>query len=204
LATIDGTIRFETGKGGLCVIKSIVFFSWIAICLFPNTAYAYSYDDDTLEIISKVIPRLVLMSSQKNTVQKQIGVCVLYDDLDERDASLLIQKIRKNYPSGIKNYSLGLVMNKYNEMEGCRNSQITFMFDADNKTIANAVRFLDKNRVFSMSYDPNYLDQGVEASLFLGRKVTPYINIGALRRNGIELDNALVQISKIYTPGDGR
>jgi hypothetical protein len=55
-----------------------------------------------------------------------------------------------------------------------------------------------------MSYDPKYLEKGVNASLFLGRKVTPYVNMNALRKNGIELDNVLVRISKIYSNEDGK
>lgn len=53
-----------------------------------------------------------------------------------------------------------------------------------------------------MAYDAKYLEQGVHASLFLGRKVTPYINLNGMRKNEIELDNTLVRISKIYSNED--
>lgn len=186
------------------LIKSFVFFSFISMSFLTSAAYGSSYDDDMLEIVSKIIPRLVLMSSQKTSVQSQVDICVLYDRMDERDASLLVDKIRKNYPSGIKNYPIVLKKNVYENLDGCRNSQIAFMFDTDNRTIGNAVRTLNKNHTLSMSYDPSYLGSGVEVSLFFGRKVAPYINIGALRQNGIVLENTLIQISKIYTEGDGR
>ena len=68
----------------------------------------------------------------------------------------------------------------------------------------NSIRILNKNSIFTMSYDAKYLVNGVAATLFLGRKVIPYINISALRQSGIEVDNALVQISKIYLQGDGK
>jgi hypothetical protein len=186
------------------LIKSFLFFSFIAFSLLPTPSYASSYDEDVLEIVSKIIPRLVLMSSQKINVQTQINICVLYNKLDERDASVLIDKIRKNYPFGIKNFSIVPIKNEYEKIGECRNNQIAFMFNADDQTINSAVRILNQNHLFSMSYNPNYLDNGVEASLFLGRKVAPYINIGALRENKIEVDNALIQISKIYSHGDGR
>lgn len=147
---------------------------------------------------------MVLMSSRKNSIQNQLDICVLHDKLDERDALLLIQKIRKNYPSGIKNYPIGVNKSEYDTIEACRKSQITFLFDADDRTITNAVNYLNKNGIFSISYNPNYLESGVDSSLFLGRKVIPYLNIVALSQSGIELDNALVQISKIYSKGDGR
>lgn len=186
------------------VLRSLVCFVFVSMSLFPNAVYGSSYDEDTLEIFSKIIPRMVLMSSRKESIQNQLDICVLHDKLDERDASLLIQKIRKNYPSGIKNHPIGLFRNEFKNIEGCKKSQIAFMFDTDERTISNAVHYFNKNAIFSISYNPNYLENGVNSSLFLGRKVTPYLNIASLYQSGIELDNALVQISKIYTKGDGK
>ncbi|MCK9373028.1 MAG: hypothetical protein M0P91_07505 [Sulfuricurvum sp.] len=186
------------------MIQRFVFFAFITISLLFNASYGSSYDENTLEIFSKIIPRFVLMSSQKNSIQHQLNICIVHEKLDERDAYALIQKIRKNYPSGIKNYPIELLMSEYNNIEVCRKSQIAFMFDTDLRTITATVHYLNKNGIFSVSYNPNYLEYGVDSSLFLGRQVTPYFNIGALQQSRIELDNALVQISKIYSKGDGR
>jgi hypothetical protein len=190
--------------GEKVLIQRFVFFAFITISLLFNASYGSSYDENTLEIFSKIIPRFVLMSSQKNSIQHQLNICIVHEKLDERDAYALIQKIRKNYPSGIKNYPIELLMSEYNNIEVCRKSQIAFMFDTDLRTITATVHYLNKNGIFSVSYNPNYLEYGVDSSLFLGRQVTPYFNIGALQQSRIELDNALVQISKIYSKGDGR
>lgn len=182
-----------------------IFFLSIFVILFQSAVLSASnYDDDTLEIFSKIIPRFVLMSSQKNTIQSKIEICILHDKLDERTASLLIDKIQNNYPNGIKNYKFKLINSDYTGIDSCSKSQLAFLFDTDEKILDSSVRILNKNSVFTMSYDAKYLANGVDATLFLGRKVLPYMNMGALRQNGIEMDNTLVQISKIYLQGDGK
>lgn len=186
------------------MINNIFFLSIFIILFHPSTLLASSYDDDTLEIFSKIIPRFILMSSQKNTIQNQIEICILHDKLDERTAQFLMDRIHSNYPNGIKNYKLKLINSSYSEIDMCRKSQLAFMFDTDEKNIESSVLVLNRNTVFTMSYNAKYLVNGIEATLFLGRKVVPYINMSAVRQSGIEIDNRLVQISKIYLQGDGK
>lgn len=171
---------------------------------FGYSACAESYDDSVLEIVSKILPRLVLMSSQKNTIDNRIGICVAHEPSDTEEADTLIRKIRTNYPTGIKGYPLVLSSYEYKNVAACQKNQIAFLFDSNGETIKKAVRILHKNGVLSMSYDPIYLENGVESSLFIGRKVTPYIHFDVLQQNGIEIDNALLQISKIYSQRDGK
>ena len=186
------------------MINNIFFLSIFIILLYPFTLSASTYDDDTLEIFSKIIPRFVLMSSQKKTIQTKIEICILHDKLDERIVSSLIDKIQNNYPNGIKNYRLKVISSNYSDIDMCYKSQLAFLFDTDEKNMDNSIRVLNKNSVFTMSYDAKYLANGVESTLFLGRKVVPYMNMSALRQNGMEIDNTLVQISKIYLQGEGK
>lgn len=162
------------------------------------------YNDDVLEIFSKIMPRFILMSSQKQNLKNQIEICVLYDKMDETPASSLIEKIGNNYPKGIKTYQLKLINTNYSNLDICRNSQLAFMFDTNDKNINQATRFSRDHHILTMSYDANYLEKGVNGSLFLGRKVIPYVNMDSLQKSGIELDNMLIQISKIYHIEDGR
>lgn len=170
--------------------------------LNSTALYALSYDADVLTIFSKVLPRIILMSSQKNVLQDKMEICVLHDKLDERIALSLMDKIDSSYPSGIKNYKIRLRESDYSNLEVCKNSQLVFIFDTDDKNINKTIKFSNKHDIFTMSYDAKYLEKGVHASLFLGRKVTPYINMDDIRKNEMELDNALVRISKIYSSED--
>jgi hypothetical protein len=156
------------------------------------------YDDDTLTIFSKIIPRMILMSSQKELVKSTIQVCVTSDKIDEHTALSLIDKIQSSYPNGITNHPLQLINTSYATMEKCQNSQLIFLLDSNDQNIEKALKYAHNHAALTMSYDSKYLDNGVETSLFFGRKVTPYLNINALRKNGIEVDNLLIRISKIY------
>ena len=174
------------------------------LMLYASSLNASGYDDDVLEIFSKMLPRFVLMSNQKNLLKERLEICILNDKIDEKNALILMSKIDTNYPNGIKNYKIRLVEGDYANVNVCRNSQLIFMFDSTDENIAKAIRYSKENHVLSMSYDAKYLENGVGASLFLGRKVVPYININALHKNGVEFDNLLVQISKIYASEEVR
>jgi hypothetical protein len=180
------------------------FFFLFIFTLFSTVLHASDYDDDTLDIFSKIIPRFVLMSSQKNTLQNKISICILHDKFDARAAETLTDKIYKNYPDGIKNYKIKVTESDYSNVDVCGKSQLVFMFDSNENNIDNSIRILNQYPILTMSYNANYLENGVDATLFLGRKVVPYINMRAMRQSGIDLDNILVQISKIYARGDSK
>ena len=100
---------YNNEKRGVGIVSLInrFFFPFI-FTLCSTVLHASDYDDDTLEIFSKIIPRFVLMSTQKNTLQNKIGICVLHDKFDDRATATLMDKIYNNYPDGIKNYKLTL------------------------------------------------------------------------------------------------
>ncbi len=183
--------------------NTISFALVLSLLFTPVFLHASTYDDDILNIFSKILPRFILMSSQKNRVKNDIEICVLHDSVDKRVAQSLIKKIDKNYPNGIKDYPIKLVRDKYSHIDSCQNSQLVFMFDSADSNIKKALSYSYKHSLLSVSYDKKLLEDGVNVSLFLGRKVTPYINTESLRNDAIKIDNVLLRISKIYD-GDGR
>lgn len=138
------------------------------------------------------------MSSQKEEIKENIELCILHDKIDERIALSLMDKLYDSYPKGINKHLLKLTNTTYSTIEKCQSSQLIFLLSSNEKNIDKAVQYTHKHRAISMSYDPLYLEHGVQVSLFLGRKVTPYLNINELRKNGIDMDNLLIRISKIY------
>jgi hypothetical protein len=159
---------------------------------------ASTYDDDILNIFSKIAPRFIMMSTQKSKIKSEIEICVLYDKIDERIAMSFVDKINTNYPNGIKNYPIKFINKSYADLNECKTAQLAFIFNSDKKNIEDAVVFLNKQNILSMSYEQEFLEYGVQISLFIGRKVLPYINIKAISDNKIELENILLRVSKIY------
>jgi len=173
---------------------------FLLYALFLNVALlsATNYDDDTFTIFSKIMPRFVMMSNQKQNLKDTLEICILHDNIDTATALLLIDKINTNYPNGIKNYTINLRQSSYAEIEKCKDTQLIFMLNSNKTNINDALEFSNKYHVLTMSYDAKLLEDGVQISLFMGRKVLPYINMQAINANKIELDNILLRVSKIY------
>jgi hypothetical protein len=179
--------------------KKLLFLLFIGSIVFhTSTLHAFSYNDDILNIFSKIIPRFVMMSSQKEKIKERLEICILHDDGDKLAAESLQKKINLNYPNGIKNHPMYISNPSYKKMSMCKKSQLIFLFNSDKKYISKALLFAHKNTILSMSYDKKLLQNGVAISLFIGRKVVPYINMQAIQENNIKLDGMLLRVSKIY------
>ena len=72
------------------------------------------------------------------------------------------------------------------------------MLDSDDERVKKALLFFRKNEVMTMAYDISFLAKGADVSLFMGRTVTPYLNMKSLSDKKILLDNLLLRVSKIY------
>ena len=175
----------------LLLLSSIAFNSY--------SLNASVYNDDILNTFSKILPRFILMSSQKEKIKDEINICILHDKMDKRPTSFLITKINDNYPNGIKDYKIKLIKSNYSHIKKCKDSQLAFLFNSNEENINQALEFSQKNKILTISYDAKLLKSGVEVSLFLGRKITPYINIENIVKKDIVLNNLLLRISKIYS-----
>ena len=163
---------------------------------------AADYDEDVLDIFSKLLPRFVVMSDQNIKVKEQIDICVLYEEVDEGIVSTLIDKTKHNYPQGLKNYKINFIKAAYSNLSLCKNSELLFLLNTSEKHINDTLSYAKKQKSITASYDASLLAEGIEVSLFLGRKTQPYINIGALRKNGTVIDPILLRISKLYMEMD--
>jgi len=173
-------------------------FLMATLILNLSPVYASDYDDDVLEIFSKILPRFILMSSQKKQIDKDIEICILNDTNDDDKASTLMDKIHANYPKGIKHYKIHLTHKTFTDIDSCQHAQLIFMFNSNAETIESTLHYIQNHKILALSYDPINLQYGAHVSLFLGRKVVPYINMKAINKSGITFDNILLRVSKIY------
>ncbi len=165
------------------------------------TLRASAYDDDLLSIFSKLMPRIVLLSSQKEKINNQINICILHSTVDEKVANLLIEKTKDNYPKGIRNYQIKFIKTTYTNLNACKNSSLAFLLNSEKKNIKQALDFSRNNTILTISHDAKLLNLGVDISMFIGRKITPYINVNSIHRKKIQLNNNLLRISKLYNDG---
>jgi len=178
--------------------KKVQTFFFV-IMIFAKTLLAASYDDTIISMYAKLSPRIVLMSSEKDTIEdKSIDICLLYQSIDEQAATTLQRKINDNYKNGIKEYEINAKKVLYTKLDECAKSKILFLFASESLQLQKSIEFSREKKILTISYDSKNLEQGADISLFIGRKVLPYININSIKNKGIDIDNLLLRISKIY------
>lgn len=174
----------------------LIFLLTLSSATLLNAA---NYNDDLLNIYMKMAPRFIVMSSQKAKINVNIEICALYEPLDESVAKSLVDKIHNAYPNGLKNHPIKFILSDYSKPEACKNSQLAFMLEADDKRFEDALLFLRNNGVLAMSYDISFLEKGADVSLFVGRNIAAYINMESITNKKIVFNNLLLRVSKIYT-----
>jgi len=163
---------------------------------------ASTYDNDVLNIFSKIIPRMVLMSSELETLKESIEICIVHEKVDETSANLLEEIMHSNYPNGLKTYQLKITKTLFDNIEACKESHLTFMFNSKEENINEVIDYTKKYSILSVAYDARLLENGVDSSILIGRKVMPFINLKAIDNKGITLSSTLLQASKIYNEGE--
>ena len=181
------------------LVRSL-FLSFFII--FTSPLLASQYNDDVLEIFAKLLPRFALMNNQPKKSVSHLGICILSNDEDKLSALLLKKKIYTNYPGSVQGRTLVVSNSDIDNLQSCNNSDILFLFNASEDDVIHVVRYSEKQKIMTVSYDASLLQDGVNISLFLGRKILPYINIDSLHKSNINMNNTVLQISKIYHDGN--
>lgn len=180
---------------GLLKVKCTMFKILIALLLFINPLFADEYEQSKLTIFSKLLPRFVLMSSQKTKLKNTIKICLTSEYENNIHSNYLKEKLENN---SIANFQNTIIDTNYNNLFLCRNADIVFMFNSEQKTFSKAIEYFNNKEILTISYDPFFLTYGANISLYFGNKVQPFINVKSITQKNIQLDNILLRISKIY------
>lgn len=177
------------------MIKKSSFILILLLSISTVNLYAFEYEKNKLEIFAKLMPRFVLMSSKKKSIDQDIKICLVSDLNNEQFVTFLQKKLEKN---SIKNISNSITNTNYKNLHKCENNDLAFLFNTDTKNIINAAKFFQNKEILTVSYNSLFLQYNINISIYFGRKVVPYLNIKSLRENNIILDNILLRISKIF------
>ena len=175
--------------------KSSFILTILLLLCTTSPLCAFEYEKNKLEIFSKLMPRFVLMSSKKKTINQNIQICLISEINNDNYVNYLQEKLEKN---SIKNIKNEIIKTNYQDLEKCKDTDISFMFNTDKETIINTVKFFDQKEILTISYNPLFLHYDINISIFFGRKVVPYLNVKSMSKNNIVLDNILLRISKIF------
>lgn len=152
------------------------------------------YDNDLMTIFSKLLPRIVLMSSLKPDNDMPVSICLVHDAMQSALADGFEEMLaRHNAVQGVK-----VSHADFNNLSGCRSPQLLFVFEASATDFARTVNTITAKNVMVAAYNPHRLIQGADITLFVGRSVVPYINLQGLLKKNIRLKPLLLRVSKIY------
>lgn len=173
----------------LLIIVASVLCSWLQ---------ASQYKEEILSIYAKIVPRVLFMSSLKSRLKDEIAICIVRDDIDKNAAVLLTDLLHKNYPQGIRNMALHVDVVDFTSSATCKDVPLIFLFNSTTENIKKLLQFTHNQIV--VSYSDTLLGQGADVSLFIGRRVMPYLNMQNLAKKKISLHPTLLRVSKIYNP----
>lgn len=171
-------------------------FFLLLIMLQSATLQAAQYDENVLQIFSKIAPRLVLLSSKKSEATKQIDLCIVHEKTDAYVAERFGRMIKDNASGGTIETLIRTA--DIEEAYRCTPSQLLFFFNTSAARIQKVLEQCSKSAPITVAYDSKLLGSGIDVSLFFGRSVTPYIDIARLKEKKITFDEVMLRVSKIY------
>lgn len=168
------------------------------LILNPVSMMADYYDTDVLTIFSKILPRIVSMSSLDPSEGAPINVCIVHEDVDMPAAKHFEALLKQNTLNSGPVQRLQSIRTDFSHISTCGKSQLIFLFDARPATVARALSEAKKIQAIVAAYNTMFLSEGVDISLYVGRSVKPYLNLRSLKDKNISLDTMLLRVSKIY------
>lgn len=164
----------------------------VLLCFTATPVVAMKYDHDLLKIFSKILPRIVLMSSLSEPSKKSVSICILHEKLDQYSAETFTAMLKRS------NVKTEIIVTSLTASQQCEKCQLAFLFNTDAKSFGNTLRQLNAMGLMSATYHANGLKHGADITLHIKRKVIPHINVQALQAKGITLNPMLYRVSKIY------
>lgn len=168
----------------------------------PTWLEAEYYDTDLLTIFSKILPRVVTMSSLDPAIGAPIAICIVREDIDAAAARRFEALLKQNNAHHGDGHALQTVDTNFARLTECGKSQLIFMFDTRPDNQRQTVLAAQAQGAMIASYSTEMLREGSDISLFVGRSVMPYLNLRTLHEKNISVDTLLLRVSKIYRETD--
>jgi len=170
----------------------------ITVLALTLSAIADSYNIDLINIHAKVFPKILLIDTKidEKLVNGSIKVIILYSEKDVEAAETLKKESLRLYPI-LKEYPLQIALQEYKDFNPEEPATAYYELLGEQESVTHINTLAQKNSRITFSYDNSYLEYGTLMSLYISSKVTPYINIEALKQSNIELDNIIFKIARI-------
>lgn len=173
----------------------------LMLLMVPFTLFALQINESLLQVHATLFPKTILMDYQfeKKLHEGAITIAILYEEGDYRYAVKLQEMVEAKYRQGVKNIPVRVLLSSYDRLQKKAPAATAYyLFPASDSSIKAAVALANNHSSLSFVYDENDLMMGAMISVKITDKVKPYINVDALKDEGISLRPILLNISELF------
>lgn len=162
--------------------------------------FGVTINDSLLKIHATLVPKIYLMDYKykEKIDNNSIVIALVYKDSDYKNALSLKNKIKLKYGGGIKSYKIEVKLIPYSKIDRS-DANIYYLFPSTSENIKKVIQKANENQALTFSYLNNDLRYGVMASLKMGNKVKPLLNLDAIKLHNISFRPILLNISSIFS-----
>jgi len=159
--------------------------------------FANSYDDTILKIEAKLFPKIALLEQNiQKSQSKFLNITIFANEIDRVTAYNFKKTIEKNFPQAFSGKKIQVDVKQFS-LQGAQKVDAIILFNHTCKKIQEITKWANKNAIVSFSYDPCYLENGVLASIYLGKTTKPYLNSSVMKKYNFQFNAFLLQLCKL-------
>ncbi len=175
-------------------MKKILFL----LIFFKIVLFGYEYDELTLKAQATVFPKLLLLDQDisKKLVDDQVVFCIVYQEVDKRDAQKIKALIEKQFGNSLGAYKLKVTIKPYQEVEN-QKSTAYYILNSENLQMQKVAQIGIDNNLIVYTYDKQNFQNSILISLAIKDSTIIYLNKKMLKSYKINFVDALYQIVKL-------
>jgi|GEM_PF-2919349 len=173
-------------------MKYLIFLTLLFDIVFANV-------DTFIKFEAKIFPKIVLFDKdfKSKLIDNRVILNIIYCDENRKLAHLFKKNVFKKYGDKIKNYDL--VLNLIEDVDLELDKKATgVVFLCDFKGIDEKIKFYNENRIITFGLDESFLEKGALISMYIGKRVKPFINKKIISEYKINFLFSFTKISKFY------
>lgn len=156
--------------------------------------FSMHYNPTILEIEAKLFPKMIIMSEDLNKTKESLEIYIVAKDIDFFQAEKFKELILHNYPKRLMGKKLKVSLHTFEPFTTLPDALIILAHtDEELKEIA---KWANERKIISLSYSPLSMDQGVVASLYIGKSTKPYLNKEVIKKYHLKFNPYLLKLSK--------
>jgi len=159
--------------------------------------FACSYDDTILKIEAKLFPKIALLEQNiQKSQSKFLTITIFANEIDRVTAYNFKKTIEMNYPQEFSGKRIQVNVRQFS-LKSVQKVDAIIILNHTQKKIKEITKWANENAIVSFSYDPYDLENGVLASIYIGKTTKPYLNSSVMKKYNFQFNAFLLQLCKL-------